>query len=384
VELSEEQYKNIIKAGEQIALASKARIDEENKRLTGFKPSSIFCAKNIKKIPPPREWAWDFWMPTGSVTGLSGSGGVGKSTLAQQIATHKAIGKSYLNCSMAKAPALYLTCEDSQEELERRQFAINKGLNISMRDLSNLHLWSRIGEDSLLVNLQNNIFCRTQFFNELDEHMARLQLKMLFLDLIPDYWNGNEIMRQQVNVFVKTQLGYLANKHKCAVIGLYHPSQSGKNSGTGESGSTAWDGSFRSRIYFNQNKDSGERSITRMKSNYSGSNEGKKVVWDDGYFSEADKIKVTPAEQMDEYNKNAFMQIMEHCKINNIDVSPAVQSINYFAKIFPLIWREMDKRHAAISSQQFKKSMTQLQFANRVEITPGSSRKRPRIIISKL
>ena len=47
-------------------------------------------------MPPPMEWAWKPWAATGTVTGLGGAPGVGKSTIAQQIATHKAIGKAYL------------------------------------------------------------------------------------------------------------------------------------------------------------------------------------------------------------------------------------------------------------------------------------------------
>jgi len=33
--------------------------------------------------------------------------------------------------------------------------------------------------------------------------MGDLKLQLVFLDVIPDFWEGNEIIRQEVNRFVK-------------------------------------------------------------------------------------------------------------------------------------------------------------------------------------
>jgi RecA-family ATPase len=52
-------------------------------------------------------------------------------------------------------------------------------------------------------------------------------------------FGGDEINRSQVRKFVSMLRG-LAIEYDCAVLLLSHPSLTGPNSGTGTSGSTAW------------------------------------------------------------------------------------------------------------------------------------------------
>jgi RecA-family ATPase len=75
------------------------------------------------------------------------------------------------------------------------------------------------------------------------------------------------------------------------VIALAHPSRTGIGSGSGESGSTAWDGTVRSRLYLTtQKNDEGEpaepdlRVLTRKKSNAARRDETIELRWKDGVF----------------------------------------------------------------------------------------------------
>ena len=71
---------------------------------------------------------------------------------------------------------------------------------------------------------------------------------------------------------------------------LAHPSLTGISTGTGSSGSTAWNNSVRSRLYFERIKDEGyesnpdARRLKVMKSNYGPIDTEISVVWKDGVF----------------------------------------------------------------------------------------------------
>src|SRR5690606_40940583 len=63
-----------------------------------------------------------------------------------------------------------------------------------------------------------------------------------------DLFGGDEINRNQVRRFIG-MLRALAIAFDTAVVLLSHPSVQGMQTGTGTSGSTAWNNSVRSRLY---------------------------------------------------------------------------------------------------------------------------------------
>ena len=92
-------------------------------------------------------------------------------------------------------------------------------------------------------------------------------------------------------------------------------------------------------------------------------------------------MKVSPAEQKEEHNKMAFMELMFHCKTLDIDVSPSSNSPNYYGKKFPELWRRLDKRHTSISKVYFEKAYTILQFEGKVKELDRDNKKGRRIVI---
>jgi len=328
---------------------------------------------------PPREWIWQHWASAGVVTGLSGPPGVSKSLLAQQIATHAAIGLKLLDSPMMKVPALHVTCEDDEDELDRRQIQICDAIGTQLP--SDLHLMSWVGEETLLVFQENGRFSRTARFNTLDEYIGDNSIKLLTLDLIPDFWNGNEINRTHVNAFVKSHLAYLARRHKAAVIPLFHPSKAGLADGTGTSGSTAWEGSFRGRIYLSRPKDddlkSPDRIISRPKANYSTLDE-KELTWRDGYLWEKGTDKEEDRQQK---NVRIFIEIGQFCMKQDIDISPTNSSPNYYGRLFPEVWQNMDGRHRKITKQAMERAFVKCQMDRVVEILPQTKKHGKRINI---
>ena len=77
---------------------------------------------------------------------------------------------------------------------------------------------------------------------------------------------------------------------------LAHPSLSGMTSGSGTSGSTAWDNSVRSRLYVERvfqdgyEADHNARKLSVKKANYGTTGDEIMMQWKDGVF-EADKVE---------------------------------------------------------------------------------------------
>lgn len=82
--------------------------------------------------------------------------------------------------------------------------------------------------------------------------MVEHEFRIVVLDLVADFWDGNEIVRREVNHFVKGVIASLAVRHEAAIMLLHHPPARGWNSGSGQSGSTAWEGSVHSRLYLKE------------------------------------------------------------------------------------------------------------------------------------
>jgi RecA-family ATPase len=108
-------------------------------------------------------------------------------------------------------------------------------------------------------------------------------------------YGGNEIAREQVNYFIKSVCAKLVREAKeqgtvLTVLILAHPSQSGKASGEGFSGSTAWNNAVRARLYLTRPDREGstpdQRVLSKAKSNYSQTGGGDEInlIWDRGVF----------------------------------------------------------------------------------------------------
>jgi len=106
---------------------------------------------------------------------------------------------------------------------------------------------------------------------------------------VADTFGGNENDRGQVRQFVQACLGRLAREIDGAVLALAHPSRAGQGDGTGQSGSTGWDASFRSRLYLSAPSaeahappDADLRVLSREKANYARRGDRIELRWTDG------------------------------------------------------------------------------------------------------
>lgn len=242
------------------------------------------------KAPPEREWEVPGLIPRHEVTLLYGDGGIGKTLIIHQYASAAAAGLPWLGQPTRKAKVMCFFCEDSEDELHRRQIDINAKLGVTHADLAaNLRIASRKYMDNLLVIWDRNTGAmkRQAVWERLRDDAVAFGADVVILDTIADTYSGNEIDRAQVNAFVKSCLGRLAHEIGGTVIALGHPSVSGKASGSGTSGSTAWSNAVRSRLYLRYPKgvEKGNiRELEGMKLNYGPKGNMLKLRWNRGAF----------------------------------------------------------------------------------------------------
>lgn len=245
------------------------------------------------KAIPERRWIVPGLIPEGNVTMFGGDGGLGKSQLALQLLASTALGRPWLGRQVRRCKSIGLFCEDDPDELHRRLAAILNHYDAGFADLEDLRLVCRVDQENLLLEFRDQwgageptaLYTRLQ--NLVTEHGAEL----LVLDSLHDLFGGNENSRQQARQFVGS-LRSIALSMDGAVLLTAHPSLSGRNSGTGEAGSTAWNNAVRSRLYLTapQAEDDEDgpgrdyRELRNKKANYGAAGDVIRMRWQAGVF----------------------------------------------------------------------------------------------------
>ena len=241
------------------------------------------------KDVPEREWIVTDWIPDGQVTMLGGDGGIGKSLLAMQLLTAAAIGKPWLGLPTISCKAIGFFCEDDEEEIHRRQVAVNRHYDVEFADLENLKWKSLVGSDAALIAFDFDRGEPTELVNQILAAAIDFGAQLVVIDSLHDVFYGNENNRIHARQFIN-MLRDLAMGFAGAVVLTAHPSLTGLSSGSGLSGSTAWNAAVRSRLYLQRpkdkegNGDDRERVLARKKSNYAKPGECLTLFWDDGVF----------------------------------------------------------------------------------------------------
>ena len=181
-------------------------------------------------------------------------------------------------------------CED--EEVERRQYAINQALECSYSDLSDMAYESRLGQDNVMMTFARNGKGEpTPFYNYVLETALDHQEKSSFSTL-----------RQTFSQATKTTAIKSSNSYNRStrlplksgsVVLCAHPSRAGLSSGEGDSGSTGWSNSVRSRLYLESQPRTRATtpiaaSLERRKANYARRSDMIPIRWKGEAFTRRD------------------------------------------------------------------------------------------------
>lgn len=196
--------------------------------------------------PPARRWVINGWLGYGHTTLLVGSGGIGKTLIAQQLGSALALGvPQYIDDIPAPARVLMWACEDDHDELWRRQVQIARYFDAGLDAFAeNLYIVPRAGHDNVVASTEFGKLQFTGLERHLAEQVKDYKADLVILDNAAQTYGGNENDRHSVTVFLNGLSGFLGRER--ALLLLAHPSRA---QGSEFSGSGAWENVARTRLY---------------------------------------------------------------------------------------------------------------------------------------
>lgn len=321
--------------------------------------------------PPARQWRWQDFMPDGQASLLTGAGAAGKSLATQQMATCIALGLPFLGIQTAQTPALYITCEDDEDELHRRQKAICAAIGADIeRTRGRLFLLSLQGQigNELATFSNEGEMTPARRYGEIERTCLGHGIRHVTLDNTAHTFAGNENDRHQVAAFVNLN-NRLAQAIGGSVLMVGHPNKAGDS----YSGSTAWENQVRARLYLEIPK--GEegaplnpdmRVLRNEKANYSQRGAEVQFFWHAGAFLTADQMPKNehgePVESSTErFENELFLDLLARLTKQRRHVSHSANLSNYAPKVMA----GMSEAHGT-SAVAFKKAMERLFTADRL------------------
>lgn len=245
---------------------------------TGSPSRHIVDWVSLAQLEPPEfEWILDDWL-SWHPTLLSGRGGIGKSLLAQEIATCLAMQKRLFRLPPRPVRVLYWACEDDEAELWRRQRRICAFLGIDIAELQeNLIIDARLGLENTLFATEYGRPTWTPLVGELDQQVNDYKVDVLMLDNIGQVFGANENDRHHVTSFANGIIGLVRGRKFCPIF-MGHPA---KVSGSEYAGNAAWENAVRMRWFLSdrlpdekaseeESADDSTRYLCKRKANYSG------------------------------------------------------------------------------------------------------------------
>jgi hypothetical protein len=281
---------------------------------------------------PERRWLVRNRIPAANVTILNGDGAAGKTTISLQLLVAVVRGADWLG-ALVEEPgrALFFSAEEEFDEIHRRLGALLAREGLSYRDLHGAHVHCMPGEDAVLgAPDRSGVVRPTKLFLQLEQTAIKYQPALIIIEAAADVYAGNENDRAQVRQFVGL-LRRLARASGAAVLLLAHPSLTGLSSGSGSSGSTAWNNSARSRLYFTTAKphdgddaDPDVRELRVMKSNYGPAGEVVRLRFDHGAFVLVSAPSTIEQAATEGEAEQAFLRCLDIKTGQGVDVVPSI------------------------------------------------------------
>jgi len=273
--------------------------DDAERSLADF----AFTADQLWPRPAPaRVWHCPSLIPASAVTLFQANGGDGKSLLGAQLAVATVLGRLWLGQQVRRGNVLFLSCEDDRAEVHRRLEAIAHHYDSDLDELTGLKVLDLTGHNAVLAAPdRTGRLTPTDRWYELDQVAQAWEPALLIIDNLADTFAGEENSRAHARQFIGYLTG-LARRTGAAVLLIGHPSLSGIASGSGSSGSTAWNNSVRSRLYLT--RPAGDeapaltpdaRILTVKKSNYGPGSSEIRLTWRAGVFVADEAASAAPA-----------------------------------------------------------------------------------------
>ena len=350
------------------------QIAEHQQRLTALdsghsRLDATSVATFAGRPAPQREWHAKGLIPAKNVTLFGGDGGTGKSLLAAQLAVATVLGRPWLGADVKRGSVVYLGAEDDLDEMHRRFADIAREQDVNLERLETIHICCLAGMNAVLATVNDRgVIQPTDLWAEFCRLVISFKPSLVVYDTLADLFGGNENMRTQVQQFVSMPRGLALETGSTALL-LAHPSLSGMASGSGMSGSTAWNNSVRSRLYLDRIRDNGvevdpdARVLRTMKANYGPKGGEIRLRWHQGVFVES-----SPEESSNDHQAEiVFLELLvAYCSTGrNVSADPGP---TYAPVLFAT-----EARAKSIGKAALQRAMGRLLGANRIRVVEHGS-----------
>jgi RecA-family ATPase len=293
---------------------------------------------------PPRRWHARNRIPMCEVTGLGGDGGIGKTQIALQACVQSATGApDWLGSALEEVgPAIFLTAEEPEREMHFRLDQIREHRRLTWADLKDVHPICTVEHsdiDPILAGLvkQTGKVEKTKTFDWFSEMVLDIKPKLVCIEAASDVFDVDEVIRGHAKACIRLLQG-LAIKADTAVVLLYHPSLSGITSGRGTSGSTQWNNTMRSRLFFQtisgkDQSDERQKVLEVMKANRGPTGEKVVLEWHNGLFVPPSTVMTVERAARQQHVDLAFLNALRRLTGQNQDIAPGKTSTQSAAKM---------------------------------------------------
>ncbi len=322
---------------------------------------------------PERKWIVEDVIPDETLTLLTGNGGIGKTTLAEQLAVAMRIDGDWLGMKVTQGPVLFVTSEDDRKDVNLNLRAILKAEGKSLAHCPDLHILPLADRDACLAAPSTKLgaIAATPLWHAMVRVVERCKSRLVIFDALADLFGGEENSRRHVRGFI-VLLKRLAIQQRLAVVLIAHPSLAGMNSGSGFSGSTDWHNGPRARLYFEQPKDKeGKafdddlRTLTVKKIQYAKEGTVFRLRRQAGFFVYEGKESGSNSYDRDAASAKAetvFLSLLQTYDDQGRRVSP-----NSGKNYAPTAFSEDDDSEG-VTNKAFARAMTRLLKANRIHL----------------
>lgn len=330
---------------------------------------------------PERQWLVPGWIPHRNVTLIYSDGGGGKSTLVGQLCASTVLGKDWVGLPVVRqGTALHFAAEDDANDDHIRRAAVANAHGVRLADLKGFVAIPYAGHDARMAisGGRGDALALTPLFHRIEAKIAALRPVLVVLDNLADIFDGNEISRSQARWFIG-QLRRVAIEHDVTIVVTAHPSRDGIKTERGDSGSTAWSNSVRSRLYLMDDPNDADcRTLKVAKANYGKKGDEVRLRWVFGTFHAlghaADKTAHNRAaeKRVDEL----FLEILADFTTKGNIATRAPTSPDYAPKAFA---GHPSAKNASVNFVGFKLAMQRLFAEGRIrdeEVGPASKRKK--------
>lgn len=223
---------------------------------------------SMETVTPRRwEWVWEKRIPRGALTIIDGVMGVGKSTLAVELAARITRGERMPFSTAQPLPpsnVLFMTAEDSIDATFAQR------LRAAEADLGRVKVWKGIRVEIDGVKRLNTYLALDVHYGELEAAIVKERAVAIFIDVLFGYvGTTNPYIDNEVREFL-APLVEIAERNNCAIVAIRHPrkGQSGEAAHEIGGGSVAWGAVARSVLYVAKHpEEEGLGVITPIKMN---------------------------------------------------------------------------------------------------------------------